>query len=128
MSSTRPSRSCRTKQLPPVLPEIMSRINLLKDKYYENIRNEFNTVLKYFKNDLTLIAEFWLTDSEYNMLDFKHIYLLKYLFAQVDLNHPLVTSFLDNIMDTYILRKLEIIRVKRDKKVFYRIIAGETTE
>jgi hypothetical protein len=51
-------RPCRIKPSPPVLPEIMARINCLKGQYYENIDNEINTVRKYFTPFLISNAHF----------------------------------------------------------------------
>jgi hypothetical protein len=124
MSSIRPTRTCRIKPDAPILPEIMSRINDLKGKYYENIRDEFNMVVKYYKEDSDDIASFWLTHYEYNMLDFKHHFLMKCLFNQVGLKQPEVIEFLNKIVDEEILLKLAVVRVNNGKKVFYRIRVG----
>lgn len=124
MSSTRPTRSCRVTPTAPILPEIMARINDLNGKYYENIRNEFNSVVKYYKEDSDSIASFWLTHYEYNMLDFKHHFLMKCLFNQVGLKHPDVVDYLNKIQDEEILRKMEVVRVNNGKKIFYRIRVG----
>lgn len=124
MSSTRPTRSCRIKPEPPVLPEIVARINDLNGKYYENIRNEFNAISKYFKDDEEMIANFWLTNYEYNLLDFKHQFLIKCLLSAVGLKLPIVVEFLDKILDEEILLKLAVVRVNNGKKTFYRIRVG----
>jgi hypothetical protein len=124
---SRPTRSCRIKLEHPVLPEIISRINDLKGKYYENIRSEFERVSMYFKDDSDLIANFWLTHYEYNTLDFKHQYLLRSLFDKVGLKQPLVVEFLDKILDEELLSKLSVVRVNNGKKVFYRIRVGMET-
>jgi hypothetical protein len=124
MSSSRPTRSCRTKPAPPVLPEIIARINDLNSKYYENIRTEFNEVTKYFKEDDDFIVSFWLTHYEYNMLDFKHQYLMRCLFDKVGLKQPLVVKFLDKILDDDLLHKLGTVRVNNGKTTFYRIRVG----
>jgi hypothetical protein len=124
MSSTRPTRSCRIKPSPPILPEIMARINDLKGKYYENIRNEFNEVTKYFKEDDDFIVSFWLTHYEYNMLDFKHQFLMRCLFDKVGLKQSLVVDFLDKILDNDLLHKLAVVRVNNGKTTFYRIRVG----
>ncbi len=124
MSSSRPTRSCRTKPAPPVLPEIIARINDLNSKYYENIRTEFNEVTKYFKEDDDFIVSFWLTHYEYNMLDFKHQYLMRCLFDKVGLKQPLVVKFLDKILDDDLLHKLGTVRVNNGKTIFYRIRVG----
>jgi hypothetical protein len=128
MASERPTRSCRIKPAAPVLPEIVARINMLNCKYYENIRNEFNAVVKYYKEDSDAITSFWLTHYEYNMLDFKHQYLMKCLFNQVGLKQPEVVAFLDKILDQEILLKLAVIRVNNGKSVFYRIRTGLHSE
>jgi hypothetical protein len=127
MSSSRPVRSTRIK-VAPVLPEIMSRINLLNGKYYENIRNEVEAVTKYFKEDADAIAEFWLTHYEYNLLDFKHIQLLKTVFATTGLKQDLIIEFLDKILDESLVSKLGAVRVNNGKKVFYRIRVGLGTD
>jgi hypothetical protein len=123
MSSTRPTRSCRIKPVAPILPEIMSRINDLKGKYYENIRDEFRIIVKYYKENSDDITAFWLTHYEYNMLDFKHHFLMKCLFNQVGLKQPEVVEFLNKI-DEEILPKMDVVRVNNGKKVFYRIRVG----
>lgn len=128
MASSRPTRSCRTKPEPPVLPEIVARINDLNSKYYENIRNEFNAVSKYFKDDEAMIANFWLTNYEYNLLDFKHQFLIKCLLSATGLKEPIVVEFLDKILDEDILLKLAVVRVNNGKKVFYRIRVGLHSE
>ena len=120
MSST---RSCRIKPVAPILPEIMSRINDLKGKYYENIRDEFRIIVKYYKENSDDITAFWLTHYEYNMLDFKHHFLMKCLFNQVGLKQPEVVEFLNKI-DEEILPKMDVVRVNNGKKVFYRIRVG----
>ena len=122
--SSRPTRSCRIKPTTPVLPEVVSRINDLKGKYYESIRNEVNEVTKYFKDDADHIAAFWLNHYEYNVLDFKHQFLLRCIFDKVGLRQPLVVEFLDKILDEDILRKLAVVRVNNGKTVFYRIRVG----
>lgn len=124
MSSTRPTRSCRVKAEPPVLPQIMARINDLNGKYYEEIRNEFNAITKYFKEDDTMIANFWLKHYEYNMLDFKHQFLMRCLFDKVGLKQELVVEFLDKILDEDLLLKLGVVRVNNGKTTFYRIRVG----
>lgn len=124
MSSSRPTRSCRVKAEPPVLPEIMARINDLSGKYYESIRNEFNAVAKYFKDDENFITSFWLTHYEYNMLDFKHQFLMKCLFDKVGLKQTQVVEFLDKIIDEELLLKLAVVRVNNGKTTFYRIRVG----
>lgn len=127
MASERPTRSCRVKPSPPVLPEIMARINDLKGKYYENIGNEFNTVSKYFKEDSDNIANFWLTHYEYNVLDFKHQFLIRTLLSTVGLKQSIVVEFLNKIMDEAILSKLGVVRVNNGKSTFYRIRVGLNT-
>jgi hypothetical protein len=128
MASSRPTRSCRIKVEPPVLPEIISRINDLNGKYYENIGNEFNAVSKYFKDDEEMIANFWLTHYEYNLLDFKHQFLLRTLLSATGLKQPLVVEFLNKILDEEILIKLGVVRVNNGKKIFYRIRVGLLSE
>ena len=125
--SSRPVRSTRIKNA-PVLPEIMSRINLLEGKYYENIRNEVEAVTKYFKDDPDAIVKFWLTHYEYNLLDFKHIQLLKTVFATTGLKQNLVVEFLNKILDENQLTKLGAVRVNNGEKVFYRIRVGLGTD
>lgn len=122
--SKRPMRSARVKPTPPILPEIMARINTLNGKYYENITNEFNTIAKYFKDDHDMITSFWLSHYEYNLTDFKHQYLLRRLFETVGFKQPLVKTLLDKIGDTEILSKVGAVRVKNGDKVFYRIRVG----
>jgi hypothetical protein len=128
MSSTRPTRSCRIKPAAPILPEIVARINDLNGKYYENIRNEFNAVSKYFKDEEEAIANFWLTNYEYNMLDFKHQFLIRCLLSAVGLKLPNVVEFLDKILDEELLSKLGVTRVNNGKKTFYRIRTGIHSE
>jgi hypothetical protein len=128
MSSTRPTRSCRVKPEAPILPQIVARINDLNGKYYENIRNEFNAVSKYFKDEEEAIANFWLTNYEYNMLDFKHQFLLRTLLSTVGLKLPNIVEFLDRILDETLLSKLGVIRVNNGKKIFYRIRTGIQSE
>jgi hypothetical protein len=123
--STRPLRSTRIKPAPPVLPEIIARINDLNGKYYENIRNEFDTITKYFKEDHDMITSFWLTHYEYNLTDFKHRNLLRRLVETVGFKQPLVKSLLDKIDDKEILSQLGVVRVTNGDKVFYRIRVGE---
>lgn len=125
---SRPIRSTRIKPVTPVLPEIISRINLLDGSLYENIRNEVEAVTKYFKGDCDAIAEFWLTNYEYNLLDFKHLYLLNMVFDVTGLKQELVVEFLDKILDESILNKLGAVRVNKGKKVFYRMRVGERTD
>ena len=122
--SKRPVRSTRIKADPPVLPQIIARINDLNGKYYENILNEFNAISKYFKDDHDMITSFWLTHYEYNLTDFKHRYLLRRLFETVGFKKPLVKSMLDNIDDKEILSQLGVVRVSNGDKVFYRIRVG----
>ncbi len=124
---SRPVRSTRVK-VAPVLPEIVSRINLLSGKYYENIHNEVEAVTKFYKEDADAIAEFWLTNYEYNLLDFKHIQLLKSVFATTGLKQDLVVEFLNKIEDESLLSKLGAVRVNNGKKVFYRIRVGLDTD
>jgi hypothetical protein len=124
MSYSRSLRSCRIKPLPPILPEIISRINDLDTKYYENIRNKFNKVVKYFNDNIDLIASFWLTHYEYNLLDFKHQFLIKTIFDKVGLKHPVIVQFLNKIIDEKILNKLDVVRVNNGKNIFYRIHIG----
>jgi hypothetical protein len=125
--SSRPVRSTRIK-VAPILPEIVSRINLLEGKYYENIRNEVEAVTKFYKEDADAIAEFWLSHYEYNLLDFKHIQLLKSVFAITGLKQVLVVEFLNKIEDESLLSKLGAVRVNNGKKVFYRICVGLGTD
>jgi hypothetical protein len=125
---SRPVRSCRVKAEHPVLPEIISRINDLKGKYYENIRKEFEAVSKYFKDDTDLIAHFWLTHYEYNTLDFKHQFLLRTIFEKVGLKNKHVVGFLDKDLDGELLSKLGVVRVDNGKKTFYRIRVGIESE
>lgn len=122
--SERPTRTCRIKPIAPILPEIMARINDLNGKYYENIQNEFNTVVKYFKEDTESITSFWLKHYEYNMLDFKHQFLMRCLFSTVGLKQKLVIEFLNKIIDEELLSKLEVVRVNNGNKTFYRIRVG----
>jgi hypothetical protein len=125
---SRPVRNCRIKTEHPILPEIISRINNLKGKYYENIRKEFNDVSKYFKDDTELIAHFWLTHYEYDTLDFKHQFLLRSLFDKVGLKNEHVVNFLDKILDNELLSKLAVVRVNNGKTTFYRIRVGVESE
>lgn len=81
----------------------------------------------YFKDDSDLIAHFWLTHYEYNVLDFKHQFLLRALFDKVGLKQELVVEFLDKILDESLLSKLAVVRVNNGKKVFYRIRVGMET-
>jgi hypothetical protein len=127
MASERPTRSCRIKPSPPILPEIMARINDLKGKYYENISNEFNSVAKYFKDDSDYIANFWLSHYEYNVLDFKHQFLIRTLLSAVGLKQNMVVEFLNKIMDETILINLGVVRVNNGKTTFYRIRVGLNT-
>jgi hypothetical protein len=124
---SRPVRSTRVK-VAPVLPEIVSRINLLSGKYYENIHNEVEAVTKFYKEDADAIAEFWLTNYEYNLLDFKHIRLLNKVFTTTGLKQDLVVEFLNKIEDESLLSKLGAVRVNNGKKVFYRIRVGLDTD
>ena len=124
LSSTRPVRSSRIKPSPPILPEIMARINALNGKYYENITNEFNAIAKYFKDDHDMITSFWLSHYEYNLTDFKHRYLLRRLFETVGFKQLLVKSLLDKIDDTEILSQMGTVRVNNGSKIFYRIRTG----
>jgi hypothetical protein len=126
--SKRPMRSSRIKAAPPVLPEIIARINDLQGKYYENILAEFNAISKYFKDDPDMITSFWLSHYEYNLTDFKHRYLLRRLFETVGFKQPLVKSLLDKIMDADILAQCGAIRVTNGDKVFYRIRVGSHTD
>ncbi len=125
--SSRPIRSTRIK-VAPVLPEIVSRINLSEEKYYENIRNEVESVTKFYKEDADAIAEFWLSHYDYNLLDFKHIRLLNTVFATTGLKQDLVVEFLNKIEDESLLSKLGAVRVNNGKKVFYRIRVGLDTD
>jgi hypothetical protein len=128
LPSKRPIRSTRIKPAPPILPEIIARINDLNGKYYENILNEFNTIAKYFKDDPDMITTFWLSHYEYNLTDFKHRYLLRRLFETVGFKQPLVKALLDKIDDTEILSQMGAIRVTNGTKVFYRIRVGSHTD
>lgn len=127
MSSERPIRSTRVKPAPPVLPEIMARINTLNGKYYEQIRTEFNKVSMYFKDDSDHIANFWLTHYTYNLDDFKHQFLLRSLLSTIGLKHPKVTEFLNNIPKEETLMQLGVVRVNNGSKIFYRIRVGINT-
>jgi hypothetical protein len=124
----RPLRNVRVKPAAPILPQIISRINDLQGKYYENIRNEFDAVAKYFKDDKEMITMFWLTHMSYNLTDFKHRYLLRRLIECVGYHQPLVISLLNQIDDGLILSQLGTTRFHRDGKVFYRIRVGEESE
>jgi hypothetical protein len=126
--SSRPLRSTRIKAVAPVLPEIISRINLLDGLFYESIRNEVEAVTKYFKDDADIIAEFWLSHYEYNLIDFKHLYLLSMVFSITGLKQELVVGFLDKIIDESIVHKLGAVRVNNGKKVFYRMRVGDRTD
>jgi hypothetical protein len=128
MSSTRPIRSTRIKPIAPVLDEIIYRINTLNEKYYENIRNEINAVTKYFKENEYEIANFWFQNGAYNLLDFKHIYLVKSILGTTGLKSDIIVEYLNRITDDTILSKLGAIRVDNGKKVFYRIRVGLNTE
>jgi|LauGreDrversion4_2_1035121.scaffolds.fasta_scaffold204107_3 hypothetical protein len=125
--SSRPTRSCRATKSAPILPEIVSKINDLNGKYYENIRNEFNATVKYFNEDDTKITDFWLTNYEYNLLDFKHQFLIRCLLSQVGLKQEKVVEFLNKIDDTSLLLKLGTIRVQNGTSHFYRIHVGINT-
>jgi hypothetical protein len=127
MSSERPIRSTRVKPAPPILPEIMARINTLDGKYYEQIRTEFNKVAMYFKDDTDYIANFWLTHYKYDLEDFKHQFLLRSLLNVVGLKHPKVLEFLNAIPNEETLMQLAVVRVNNGKKVFYRIRVGINT-
>lgn len=122
--SERPTRSCRSKPVAPILPLIIARVNLLEGKYYENIRNECLGVSKYYKDNTEDMTNFWFTDYHYNLLDFKHLYLLNYVLSTVGLKHENVGAFLDKIDDLTILDKLGVVRVNNGKKQFYRIAVG----
>ena len=124
----RPVRSVRVKAAPPILPQIISRINDLEGRYYENIRNEFDAVVKYFKEDKDMITMFWLTHMTYNLTDFKHRYLLRRLIECVGYHQPLVISLLNQIDDSLILSQLGTVRFHRDGKVFYRVRVGEESD
>ncbi len=126
MSSERPIRLCRIKPAPPFLPEIMARINAYNEKSYQNISYEFNSVAKYYKNNSSDIARFWLSHYDYNMTDFKHILLLNNIISNVGLTDETIVTFLNNI-DESILPKLDVVRVKNNTKTFYRIRIGEPT-
>jgi hypothetical protein len=125
--SSRPVRSTRIK-VAPILPEIISRINLSEEKHYEIIRNEVEVVTKYYKEDADAIAKFWLSHYEYNLIDFKHIQLINSVFATTGLKQNLVVEFLNKIEDESLLNKLGTVRVNNGKKVFYRICVGENTD
>ena len=127
MSSERPIRSTRIKPAPPILPEIMARINTLNGKYYEQIRTEFNKVAMYFKDDPDFITAFWLTHYEYDLTDFKHQFLLRSLLSIVGLKHPKVLDLLNKIKEEETLMQLGVVRVNNGSKVFYRIRAGINT-
>lgn len=122
--STRPVRSIRVKSAPPILPQIISRINDLEGKYYESIRNEFNNVTKYFKDDKDMITMFWLSNMTYDLTDFKHRYLIRLLIDCVGYHQPLLMSLLNTVDDGDILSQLGTVRVHRNGKVFYRIREG----
>jgi hypothetical protein len=125
--SSRPVRSCRATKSAPILPEIVSKINDLNEKYYESIRNGFNATVKYFNEDDTKITDFWLTNYEYNLLDFKHQFLIRCLLSQVGLKQEKVVEFLNKIDDTSLLLKLGTIRVQNGTSHFYRIHVGINT-
>lgn len=127
MSSERPIRSTRVKPAPPILPEIMARINTLDGKYYEQIRTEFNKVSMYFKDDTDHISTFWLTHYVYDLDDFKHQFLLRSLLSIVGLKNPKVLEFLNAIPKEETLMQLGVVRVDNGKKVFYRIRVGINT-
>ena len=124
----RPIRSTRLKQPTPILPEIMARINNLHEKYYENIRNEFNSVSKYFKDNHDDIAEFWLNHYPYNLTDFKHQYLARLLFETVGFKQSSVKEMLDRVGDKDLLKKMGVQRFVRGGNTFYRIQVGDYTE
>ena len=127
MSSERPIRSTRVKPAPPVLPEIIARINTLNGKYYEQIRTEFNKVSMYFKDDPDYISNFWLTHYTYDLADFKHQFLLRTLLGTVGLKHPKVLEFLNAIPEENTLMQLAVVRVNNGSKIFYRIRVGINT-
>jgi hypothetical protein len=121
------SRPLRSKPLPPILPEIMARINTLPDKSYENIRKDFEAVVKYFKDDPDLITSFWLTHYEYDLTDYKHRYLLSKLFEKVGFKMPQVRALLDSIQDTLLLSQLGAVRYQVGNKTHYRTCVGINT-
>ena len=127
MSSERPVRSTRVKPSPPILPEIMARINTLDGKYYEQIRTEFNKVSMYFKDDTDHISTFWMTHYVYDLDDFKHQFLLRSLLSIVGLKHQKVLEFLNAIPKEETLMQLGVVRVDNGKKIFYRIRVGINT-
>lgn len=120
-------RSPRSAHLPPVLPEIIARINALTGKYYESIAKEFEAIAKYFKDDPELITAFWLTHYEYDLTDFKHRYLLNKLFERVGVKIPQVRALLDSIESTLILSQIGIVRYQRGDAQHYRIRVGLDT-
>ena len=120
-------RSPRSAPAPPVLPEIMARINSLSGKYYESIGKEFEAVAKYFKDDSELITAFWLTHYEYDFTDFNHRYLLNKLFEKVGFKMPQVRALLDTIEDTLTLSQIGVVRYQRGQNTHYRIRVGLDT-
>ncbi len=125
MSTRTSSRLAAKAAIPsPNHDSIIQLINNLQGKYYENIREQFNTVTKYYKESHSDIIHFWLDNRTYDLTSFKHRYLLRSLFELVEFKDSRVKQFLENIEDKEILSQMGIIRVLNGTTCHYRIRTG----
>lgn len=102
MASTLGTRSRRaaTLAVKPDLAESIGRINALKSRYNEGVRAEFMAVQKAFKDDCDAQIDFWLSTPElFDLGDFRHTYLLRYLFEMCGTGSSTATAFLDRVGD-----------------------------
>jgi hypothetical protein len=126
IATTRPIRATRLARQAPLLPDILSRIEVAPSRStYELIRGEYDRVAKYFKQDTDEIATFWLQHYVYDYKNEKHCLLLRYLIATLGVKPYLVGILLDEIKDKSLLRQLGIVRCKRDAVTYYRIYVGD---
>lgn len=99
-SSVRTLRPRRGAAAAPNLAESIARINALTSKYNEGVRTEFLAVAKAFKDDADGQINFWLSDTSLlNVADFRHAYLLRYLFETCGSNDPTAIAYLDTLAD-----------------------------
>ncbi len=102
MSSTRRSNrlAAKASSSRPIIGDIMVYIDTLTSKYYQNIDEELNGVIKYYKDDIDRVVSFFLNDWEFNVNSFKHQYLLRRLFEKSGLDNSDVVEFLDGIKES----------------------------
>jgi hypothetical protein len=121
---TRSSRRAAVP-VPPDLYEALTRINSLTSAYNAGVAAEYKAVAKALKDDEERIVAFWLErpallDTE----DFRHRYLLRMLFENCGLSHPIMKTFLDTVTSQERLMEMGVVSYVRGDNVHYRIRTG----